>query len=217
MITDLQLQNNVLAQLKWWPRVDAAHIGVSAKDGIVALTGQVSHYAEKSAAEESTKGVYGVKGLANDIVVEPMGTQGRSDLDIAGAAVNALKWHFEVPEEKIKVIVKNGWVTLEGTVDWAFQKHAAAECVRYLMGVVSLTNAIVIKPSATWTDVTTEIENAFRRHADLDARRITVTTKGSEVSLSGSVSSWSERDQAIAAAWAAPGVSAVHADLVVTT
>lgn len=217
MITDLQLQDNVLAQLKWWPRVDAAHIGVTARSGIVALTGQVSHYAEKSAAEESTKGVYGVKGLANDIVVVPIGSEGRTDQDIAGAAVNALKWHFEVPKDKIKVLVKNGWVTLEGTVDWAFQKHAAAECVRYLMGVVSVTNAIVIKPSATWTDVTTEIENAFRRHADLDARRIVVTTKDGEVSLSGSVSSWSERDQAVAAAWAAPGVSAVHVDLVVVT
>lgn len=217
MNTDAQLQTNVLAQLQWWPSIDAAHIGVTAKDGVVVLTGQVSHYAEKMAAEEAVKSIYGVRALANDIVVETANSNARTDQDIAEAALSALKWHFEVPNEKIHVVVKHGWVTLEGTVDWDFQRNAAAECVHYLMGVAAVTNLITVKPTATWTDVTQKIEEAFQRHANLDARRITVVTKNGEVTLTGSVSSWSERDQAVNAAWAAPGVSSVVTEIAVVS
>ena len=215
MKTDSNLQSDVLEELKWWPNVNAAHIGVAAKNGVVTLTGQVAHYAEKAAAEEAAKGVYGVKGTANDIMVELVGAAKRTDQDVAAAALSAIKWDFEVPEDKVKVVVKSGWVTLEGTVDWQYQKDAAERSVRYLMGVIAVTNNIGIKPSAKWIDVKTKIEDAFRRNADIEARRITVGTHDGKVTLSGSVSSWAESDQAVSAAWAAPGVTSVHNDLVI--
>jgi osmotically-inducible protein OsmY len=215
MKTDSELQSDVLQELKWWPSVNAAHIGVAAKDGVVTLTGQVAHYAEKATAEDVTKGVYGVKGTANDIMVELIGSAKRTDQDVATAALNALKWDYEVPEDKVKVVVKNGWVTLEGTVDWQYQKDAAARCVRYLMGVIAVSNNVTIKPSVKWIDVKTKIEDAFRRNADIEARRITVGTHDSKVTLSGSVASWAESDEAVSAAWAAPGVTSVRNDLVI--
>lgn len=215
MKTDSELQRDVLDELKWWPSVDAAHIGVAAKGGVVTLTGQVAHYAEKTAAEEAAKGVYGVQGTANDIMVELSGYGKRTDQDIAVAAVNALKWDFEVPEDKVKVVVKNGWVTLEGTVDWQYQKDAAERCVRFLMGVIAVANKVAIKPSAKRSDVKKEIEEAFRRNADIEARRITVGTHDGEVTLSGSVSSWAESDEVVSAAWSAPGVTSVRNDLAI--
>jgi len=216
MNTDKKLQADVLDELNFWPSVNAAHIGVTAKDGVVTLTGQVAHYTEKSAAEDSAKGVYGVKGIANDIVVETPGSFKRTDQDITEAALNSIKWDFDVPKDKVKVIVKDGCVKLEGTVDWQYQKDAAARCVRYLMGVSLVTNDIAIKPTAKSTDVKSKIEDAFRRNADLEARRITVNSQDGKVTLTGSVSSWSERDEALSAAWAAPGVSSVSNDLVVS-
>jgi osmotically-inducible protein OsmY len=215
MKTDSQLQTDVLDELKWWPSVNAAHIGVTANEGVVTLTGQVALFTEKTAAEEATKCVYGVKGMANDIVVELAGSIKRTDQDIAEAALNAMKWDVEVPHDKIKVVVRNGWVTLEGKVDWQYQKDAAERCVRYLLGVTALTNQIAIKPTTKWIDVKTKIEAAFRRNADLEARRITVGTHDGEVTLTGSVSSWSERDEAVSAAWAAPGVTAVTNEITV--
>ena len=215
MKTDSELQSDVSQELKWWPSVNAAHIGVAAKDGVVTLTGQVAHYAEKATAEDVTKGVYGVKGTANDIVVELVGSAKRTDQDVATAAINALKWDYEVPEDKVKVVVKNGWVTLEGTVDWQYQKDAAERCVRFLMGVIAVSNNVAIRPSLKWTDVKTKIEDAFRRNADIEARRITVGTHDGKVTLSGSVASWAESDEAVSAAWAAPGVTSVRNDLMV--
>ena len=196
MTSDSQLQSDVQAELQWQPSVDAAHIGVAAKDHVVTLTGQVAHYAEKAAAEKSAKGVYGVKAVANDIVVELLDSSRRTDQDIAEAAVSAMHWDFEVPTDQIKVIVKNGWVTLEGKVDWQYQKDAAKRCVQYLMGVTAVTNAVTIKPTVKWIDVKNKIEEAFRRNAELDARRIGVATHNGTVTLDGSVSSWAEHDEA---------------------
>jgi osmotically-inducible protein OsmY len=190
MTNDSQLQSDVLAQLQWQPSVNAAHIGVAAKENVVTLTGQVGHYTEKAAAEEAAKAVYGVKAVANDIEVELPYLSRRTDQDIAEAALNALRWDFEVPDGKVKVIVQNGRVTLEGSVHWLYQKDAAQRCVQYLMGVTAVRNEIAIKPSVKMTDVTSEIEEAFRRHADLDARRIGVKTSEGTVTLSGNVSSW---------------------------
>ena len=216
MTTDAQLQTSVLDELKWRPSVNAAHIGVTAKNGVVTLTGQVAHYAEKSAAEEAAKGVYGVKGLANDITVEMLGSLKRTDQDLAEAALNAIEWDYEVPNDKVKVVVKNGWVTLTGTLDWQYQKDAAARSVRNLMGVIALTNDIKIKPEAKGTDVKSKIEDAFRRNADLEARRINVSTDNGIVALTGSVASWAERDQAVWAAWSAPGVTTVKNEITIT-
>lgn len=213
MKTDSQLKSDVLAELKWQPRVNAAHIGVTAKDNVVTLTGQVDHYAEKIAAQNAAKGVYGVQAVANDILVELPGSSSRTDQDIAGAALNALLWDFEVPNNSVQVMVANGYVTLEGTVDWHFQKDAAERCIQHLMGVKAVTNSLHIKPTAKWTDVKSSIEEAFRRSADMDARRIGVATHDGKVTLSGSVSSWKERNEAMVAAWAAPGVTSVNDQL----
>jgi osmotically-inducible protein OsmY len=188
---------------------------VAAKDGVVTLTGQVAHYAQKAAAEDAAKRIYGVKAVANDIEIELPGSSLRTDADIAAAALSALKWDYEVPDDRIKVTVRDGWVTLEGTVDWQYQEDAAERCVQYLMGVKGVTNSIVIKTKPTPEGVKVKIEDAFKRNADLDARRITVNTYNGKVTLSGSVSSWSERDEAESAAWAAPGVTSVDDQLVV--
>lgn len=216
MTSDSQLQSDVLEEIKWRPSVDAAHIGVSAADGVVALTGQVSSYTEKLAAETAAKGVFGVKAVANDISVEPLGSLRQSDQDIAAAALTALRWDIEVPQDKIKVVVKKGWITLDGTVDWQFQKDAAARAVRYLRGVVGVTNSISLEPSARWIDVRSKIEAALRRNADIDASHIKVQTSEGRVTLTGSVHSWLEREAAVSGAWSAPGVTWVDDELTVS-
>ena len=189
--------------------------GVAAKENVVTLTGQVAHYAEKSAAEEAAMGVYGVKAVANDIQVELFGIGRRTDQDIVQAALSALDRDFEVPTEKVKVVVKDGHVILEGNVDWQYQKDAAKRCVQYLMGVTAVSNLIAIEPKVKWADVQAEIKNAFRRSADLDARRIGVDTYAGTVTLNGTVSSWAERDEAVTAPWGAPGVTSVNDQLAV--
>jgi osmotically-inducible protein OsmY len=213
MKSDSELQRDVLVELNWLPNIDAGHIGVAAEAGVVTLTGQVDHYSEKVSAEDAAKAVYGVKGIANDIQVTLPDSDSRTDKDIAQAVLSALQWDYEVPADRINVTVKQGSVTLEGSADWQYQKDAAARVVRYLNGVKTVANLINIKPRVRSADIAKQIEDAFRRKAALDARRIDVNANDGNVTLQGSVSSWSERDEAVEAAWAAPGVVSVKDDL----
>lgn len=167
MSPDTKLQHDVLAQLEWDPSIKASQIGVIAKDGVVTLTGTVQCLGDKFKAERVAKRVFGVKGVANDIEVKLPGSGVRSDADIATAALNALKWDSEVPDDAIKVTVRSGWVTLDGTVEWNYERAAAERDVRRLTGVNGVTNQITVRPRVSPADVKSKIEAAFARNAEM--------------------------------------------------
>jgi osmotically-inducible protein OsmY len=210
MKDDVALRRDVLDELEWEPSLDAAEIGVTAREGVVTLTGAAKSYTEKMTAERATKRVRGVKAIADDIEVRLPGAAERTDSDIARAAVDALKWKNSLPDGRIKVLVNKGWVTLEGDVDWQYQKDAAFEAIHHLVGVQGVTNLITLKPGISATEVKSRIEAAFRRSAEVDAQKIRVETHDGKVTLRGDLHSWSERQEAERTAWAAPGVSQVE-------
>jgi len=191
MKNDIDLRRDVLDELEWEPSVDAAHIGVTARDGVITLTGVVKSYSEKLTAERVAKRVHGVSAIANDIEVRLPGSAERSDSDIARAAVGVLKWRTSVPEGPVTVSVTKGWVTLEGEVDWQYQKEAAFEAIHHLLGVKGVTNLITVVPRVSGPEITSRIEAAFRRSAEVDAHKVRVETHDSKVTLRGDLRSWS--------------------------
>ena len=213
MRTDAQLQEDVIVELQWEPAVDATQIDVEVKDGIVTLAGHVGSYLEKWEAQRAAQRVSGVKALAVEVDVSLPGSSARNDVDIARAASNVLQWSTYFPEDQIKVLVENGWITLSGDLDWEYQREAAETAVRGLMGVSGISNQIVLKSIATLRSDKSSIEAALKRRIHSDARHIKVDINGAAVTLSGTVHSRAEPDAARNAAWSTAGVHNVSDSL----
>ena len=216
MKSDSEIERDVRDELKWDPDLDAEDIAVSVKNGVVTLAGFTKSYSDRLEAEAATKRVAGVHAVANDIEVRLPAIDQRPDPDIARDAVGTLKAELPISHDRIKVIVKDGWVTLEGAVEWQYQKTTAENAVRKVKGVKGVTNVITVKPKVQPSELQRKILEAFKRNAEVDANRITVEANGSEVILKGTVRSWIEREEAERVAWSAPGVTKVEDRIVVS-
>jgi osmotically-inducible protein OsmY len=210
MRLDSDIKRDVEDELRWDPDIDATDIGVAVHNGIVTLAGFVRSYAQRTEAERDAKRVAGVVGVANDIEVRLPVLDQRPDPEIARDVASALKAELPFSSENIKVVVRDGWLTLEGAVEWNYARERAESSVKRVRGVKGVTNAITLKPKVQPHEVRRKIEDALRRSAELDASRITVEANGDEVILRGTVKSWAERQEAERAAWAAPGVTRVE-------
>ena len=215
MKTDAQIKQDVEEELSWEPVLHPEAIRVAVKDGKVTLTGYVDSYAERLVAERAARKLWDVRGVADEIEVRLHPSYERADAEIVRAAENALAWNIHVPKDRIKVTAERGWLTLKGQVDWHYQRLAAEHSVQHMLGVRGVIDEITIRPSATPGEVKAKIEAAHQRNAILDAKRIEVRTSGHKVTLSGTVRTWREWQEAEEGAWAAPGVSEVENRLVV--
>lgn len=210
MKTDSDIQHDVMDELEWEPSLDASGIGVAVTDGIVTLSGLVKTYAEKLAAETATRRVAGVRAVAEEITVRLASDAKSSDSEIAARILDVFEWNVAIPDEDLQVKVEHGWVTLTGTVAFAFQRQAAVDAAGKISGVVGIGNQILIRKVPVAADIRDRIVAAIRRQADTDAKTIQVDTDGDKVILSGKVRAWHERELAENAAWATPGVCNVE-------
>lgn len=214
---DMDIQTKVMEELGWDPSVRNEEIAVAVKDGVVTLAGFVDSYAQKRAAERATERVSGVHAVAEGLQVRLPGAHVRSDTELAHQVATALQWDVQVPDDRVKARVENGWITLEGQVEWQYQRNAADRAVRDMTGVRGVTNLVTIEPRVSTYDVTKRIKDALRRRAELDAGGIEVEAREGTVTLKGTVRSWLERRDAENAAWGALGVNRVDDRLTVKT
>lgn len=210
MKSDAQIQKDVMAELDWQPILNAARIGVAVHEGVVTLTGIVDSYTKKITAENAAKKVSGVKAVAEEIQVGSSPSYNKTDTEIAEAVLNTLKWHTAVMEDRIRIKVEKAFVTLEGEVEWEYQRTAAKSAIENLAGIKMIYNFISVKPRVTVSDLKSKINAALHRSAQIDANSIKVEISGNKVILSGTVHSIQEKEDADAAAWMAPGVSSVE-------
>lgn len=215
MKTDVEIQKDVMDELKWQPFLHASEIGVAVKNGVVTLSGLVDTYGKKLAAENAAKNVFGVKAVAEDIQVGISPSYRKTDAEIAEAVINALKWHTAIPDDRIKIKVEDGLVKLEGEVEWDFQRTSAKNAIQYLAGVRSVINLITVRPKVSAEDLEKKISAAFHRNATIDSAKVNVAVLGNKAILSGKVRSFAEKTEAENAVWAAPGIFSLESKLTV--